>query len=174
MSSASRKAGKLTVRELCLLSLMAALMFAAQLALSGFANIHVTAPLIIVCCAVFAWKALYAVFLFVMLEALVWGLGLWVISYMYLWPLLAFAAILMHKNDSPLVWAVLAAVHGLAFGAGCAVPYLFIGGWEMAFSYWVSGIPFDLIHCAGNFILTLVLYRPLKNVMLRALGTKAA
>ena len=169
MRSASRKAGKLTTRELCLLSLMGALMFASQLAMSGLANIHIIAPIIIICCAVFAWKAMYAVILFVLLEALVWGLGLWVISYIYMWPALAVAAILMHRNDSALVWAVLAAVHGLLFGAGCAIPYLFIGGFEMAFSYWVSGIPFDLVHCAGNFVLTLVLYRPMKNVMQKAL-----
>lgn len=169
MSSASRKAGKLSTRELCILSLMGALMFASQLAMAGLANIHIIAPFIIVCCAVFAWKAMYAVLLFVMLEALVWGLGLWVISYIYMWPLLAVVAILIHKNESALVWAVLAAVHGLLFGAGCAIPYLFIGGWEMAFSYWISGIPFDLLHCGGNFVLTLILYKPLKRVMERAL-----
>ena len=169
MNLHSRKAGKLSTRELCILSLMGALMFASQLVMSGLANVHIIAPLIIVCCAVFAWKAMYAVILFVLLEALVWGLGLWVISYFYLWPALALAAIVMHKNDSALVWAVVAAVHGLLFGAGCAIPYLFIGGWEMAFSYWLSGIPFDLVHCAGNFVLTLVLYKPLKRTIERAI-----
>ena len=169
MNLHSRKAGKLSTRELCILSLMGALMFASQLVMSGLANVHIIAPLIIVCCAVFAWKAMYAVILFVLLEALVWGLGLWVISYFYLWPALALAAIVMHKNDSALIWAVLAAVHGLLFGAGCAIPYFFIGGFEMAFSYWVSGIPFDLVHCAGNFVLTLAVYRPLKNVLFKVL-----
>lgn len=171
MSSASKRAGKLSVRELCVLSLMGALMFATQLAMSGLANIHIIAPLIIVCCAFFGWKALYSIFVFVMMEALVWGLGLWVISHMYLWPALALAAILMRRNESPLIWAVLAGIHGLLFGAGCAIPYLFIGGWEMAFSYWISGIPFDLLHCGGNFVLTLILYSPLKRGMERAMKT---
>lgn len=145
-------------------------MFAFQLIMAGLANIHVTAVLIIVCCMVFSWKALYAVFLFVMLEALVWGLGVWTVSYMYMWPALALAALVMRKNSSLVVWAVLAAVHGLLFGVGCALPYLFIGGWEMAFSYWLSGIPFDLVHCAGNFVLTLILLRPLEKIMERALA----
>ena len=105
-----------------------------------------------------------------LLEVLVWGLGIWVISHMYLWPALALAAIVMRRCDQPLVWAVLADIHGLLFGAGCAIPYLFIGGWEMAFSYWLSGIPFDLVHCLGNFVLTLILYRPLKKVFSRALS----
>lgn len=152
------------------MSLLGALMFVTQLAMSALPNIHIVAPLIIVCCVFFSWRAMYAVFVFVMLEALVWGLGLWVISHMYLWPTLAVAAILMRRCDEPLLWAVLSGVHGLFFGAGCAIPYLFIGGWEMAFSYWLSGIPFDLVHCLGNFVLTLVLYSPLKKVLSRAMN----
>ena len=168
----SRKAGKLQLRELCLLSLMGALMFASQVAMSALANVHIVALLIILCCVVFSWKALYAVFVFVLLEVLVWGLGMWTVSYLYLWPLLALAAIGLRNNDSALLWAVLAAIHGLLFGAGCAIPYLLIGGWEMAFSYWISGIPFDLVHGGSNFVLTLVLYRPLKRIMLLGLGIR--
>jgi energy-coupling factor transport system substrate-specific component len=35
----------------------------------------------------------------------------------------------------------------------------------MALSYWISGLSFDLVHCAGNFVLTLVLFKPLYTVM---------
>ena len=34
----------------------------------------------------------------------------------------------------------------------------------MAFSYWISGIPFDLMHCAGNFAIALVLFKPLRKL----------
>ena len=74
------------------------------------------------------------------------------------------------ENDSALIWAVAAALHGLCFGALCAIPYFFAGGPAMAFSYWVSGVPFDLAHCAGNFVLTLVLYKPLMAGMRKALS----
>ena len=86
---------------------------------------------------------------------------------------LAIAAVLLRKNDSALIWAVLAGVFGLCFGALCSIPYLFIGGWAMALSYWVSGITFDLIHCAGNFVFTLTLYKPLYKVMEKILGKPA-
>ena len=33
----------------------------------------------------------------------------------------------------------------------------FIGGTQSAFGMWVSGIPYDLIHCVANFIICLVL-----------------
>lgn len=167
MSSRSRPAGKTGVRDICILALMGALMFALQVALASIPNVHLTAPLIILTACFFGWRAMYSVFIFVLLEGLMYGFGIWWVSYLYAWPLLAAAAVLMRKNDSAFVWAVAAALHGLGFGALCAIPYLIAGGPAMAFSYWVSGVPFDLIHCAGNFTVTFVLYRPLSSVMKR-------
>ncbi|MBE6949140.1 MAG: hypothetical protein E7456_04775 [Ruminococcaceae bacterium] len=163
-------AGKLNVRELCILSLMGGLMLAAQVVMSALPNIHITAIFIILTAVTFGWKALYSVAVFILLEGLIWGFGTWWFSYWYAWPALTAAAVIMRNNDSSLIWAVVAAVHGICFGALCSVPYLFIGGWEMAVSYWISGIPFDLAHCAGNFVLTLILFKPLKKVMYLAMG----
>lgn len=70
----------------------------------------------------------------------------------------------MRKTIPPYLGGV-AGLFGLCFGALCSIPYIFIGGWAMAFSYWISGLPFDLVHCAGNFVLTLVLYKPLHRAM---------
>ena len=50
--------------------------------------------------------------------------------------------------------------YGLCFGALCALPYLAFGP-GAALANWVSGIPFDIAHCAGNFLTTLLLYTPL-------------
>lgn len=158
---------KLSLRELTLLSLMGAMMFALQLAMASLPNIHMTALLIILSAVFFGWKCLFSVAVFIMLEASVWGFSFWWLCYWYLWPLLAVPAVLMRQNRSAFLWAVLAATHGLCFGAFCSVPYLFIGGWEMAFSYWVSGLSFDLAHCAGNFVLTLVLFTPLYKTLAR-------
>ena len=158
------------LRELALLALMGALMFALQVAMASIPNVHLTALLIILTAIFFGWKCLFSVAVFVILEAFVWGFGLWWLCYWYLWPLLAIPAVLLRKNRSAFLWAVLAAIHGLTFGAFCSIPYLFIGGWELALSYWVSGLSFDLIHCGGNFVLTLVLFNPLYRVMDKLLG----
>ena len=32
-------------------------------------------------------------------------------------------------------------------------------------SYWVSGIPFDLMHCAGNFVIALILFEPVRKLV---------
>lgn len=154
---------KLSARDICALSLMGALMIGSKLALVSLPNIHLNAVLIIITSIFFGWKAMYSVAVYVMMEGLIFGFALWWICYLYAWPLLCAVCVLMRKNDDALIWAVVAGIHGLIFGALCSIPFLFIGGWSLAFSYWVSGITFDLIHCAGNFTLTLVLYRPLKN-----------
>lgn len=165
MRSPSQQVGKLTVLELCILSLMGGLMFALQVAMSSIPNVHVTAVLIIITAVTFGWKVMYSLSVFIILEGLFWGFGMWWFCYWYLWPVLAIAAILMRKNESSLIWAVVAAVHGICFGALCSIPYLFIGGPEMALSYWISGIPYDLAHCAGNFVFTLLLFAPLKKAI---------
>ncbi len=156
---------KLSARDVCVLALMAALMEGTKLALASLPNIHINAVLIILAAVFFGWKAMYTVGVYVMLEGIIFGFGIWWISYLYVWPLLCAVCVLMRRNDSALIWAVAAAIHGLIFGALCSLPYFFIGGWHMAFSYWVGGITFDLAHCAGNFVLTLALYRPLKRAM---------
>lgn len=140
-------------------------MFVTKAVMAALPNIHLNALLIILTVCAFGLKALYSIVVYIMLEGLVFGFGLWWLSYLYIWPIFAFAALAFRKNDSALVWAVIAAVFGLCFGALCSIPYFFMGGPEMAFSYWISGIPFDLSHCAGNFLITLVLYKPLSNIM---------
>lgn len=154
---------------MCLLAFMAALMVASQVALAALPNIHIVALLIIITALCFSWRALFSVAIFVLLEGLIYGFGIWWISYIYIWALLVPVVILFRKNDSAIFWAVIAGLHGLFFGALTAIPYLFIGGWEMAVSYWVAGIPFDLVHCAGNFTVTLILIKPLTKLTKRLL-----
>ena len=150
---------------MCFLALMGAFMVASQVALAALPNIHIVALLIIITTLCFSWRALFSVAIFVMLEGLIFGFGIWWISYIYIWALLVPVVILFRNNESAIIWAVIAGMHGLFFGALTAIPYLFIGGWNMAVSYWIAGIPFDLVHCAGNFVVTLVLIKPLTKLI---------
>jgi energy-coupling factor transport system substrate-specific component len=162
MSSPSKRdTERLGARDMADLGLMAALMAGTQLAMSWLPNIHLTAVLIVVTAVIFGWRAMYSVLVYAAIEGAMYGFGVWWIGYLYAWPLLCAAAVLMRRNTSPLLWAVLTGVFGLCFGALCALPYIFISGFPAAVSYWVSGIPFDLVHCAGNFVLTFFLVTPL-------------
>ena len=159
-------AGKLSVRELCILSLMAALIFGTKVALASIPNINLNAVLIILTVVFFGWKALYTVYVYVLLEGLVFGFTVWWVGYLYVWAILVVVAMLFRKNDSALLWAVIAGIFGLCFGLMMYVEWFAInGGWKGFFAMWVAGIPYDLTHCVGNFVSTLVLYRPLYRVM---------
>lgn len=153
--------------DIALMGMMVATLETAKYALSFLPNVELVTLLIILYTLCFGKKVLPAIGAFVLLEGCWYGFGLWWVMYLYAWPLLAGVTYLLRKKKSIWVFAVLAGAYGLMFGALCAVPYLFIGGPAAAFTWWVAGIPYDIIHCVSNFILCILLFRPLRNVMLR-------
>ena len=170
MKPRSQSAGNISARELCVLALMAALIFSAKVALASLPNINLNSVLLILSVVFFGWRALFTVYIYVLLEGLVFGFSVWWFGYLYVWDVLVVAAMLLRRNDSALLWAAVAGVFGLCFGPLMYLEYFAInGGWEMFFTMWVAGIPYDLTHCIGNFVFTLVLYRPLYAVMKRFL-----
>ncbi len=170
MNSRSQRAGKpLSARELCLLALMGALIFAAKFALAALPNVNLNTLLIILTVIFFGARAFYAVGVYVLLEGLVFGFTLWWFSYLYAWPVVTLVLLCFRKNDSTLVWAVLAGLVGLLFGPLMYILYFIVNGWHLVLSMWIAGIPYDLIHGVSNFVLTLALYRPLRRVMERYL-----
>ena len=143
---------------------LAAMLMAGQVALSFLPNIEqCTLFLILFTLAFSPSVALWSALVFVLLQGLLYGFGIWWVSWLYIWPLLILLTWLMRKNTSVLLWAVMAGAFGLSFGALCAIPYFITGGLYAGVSYWFAGIPFDLLHCAGNFTLTALLYAPLRK-----------
>lgn len=154
-----------SIVEMILFGMLAALTFALQVVMSPLPNIEPVSLLVMLFAVTFGWKALYPVYIFVVMEILYYGFNLWNIYYLYVWAILALATLLLRKNQSVLVFAVLAAVFGLLFGALCAIVDVFIGGVGYAAAKWVSGIPFDVTHCVGNFAIALVAFNPLRKLM---------
>ena len=159
------KSSKLTIREVVLFGVLGALMFALQVVMAGLPNIEPVSLLVMLFAVIFGWKSLYPVYVFVAMEILFYGISTWNIYYLYVWTILALAAIFLRKMEHPLAWAILSAVFGLCFGALCGIVDIFIGGWEYAIAKWISGIPFDLLHCGGNFAVALILWKPLRNLL---------
>ena len=147
--------------ELTVLALLGALMFAAKMAMAALPNIEPVSLLVLVYTAVFGKKALKPIFVYVLMEFLIWGLGLWNLNYLYVWLILFLLALAFRRMQSPWGWAILSGAFGLGFGLLCAPVYCITGGWAFGLSWWISGIPYDVLHCAGNFCLALALYRPL-------------
>lgn len=84
---------------------------------------------------------------------------------MYVWTILFFIAYLFRKREEALFWAVVSAVFGLSFGALCSIPYFIAGGFPSGMAYWISGIPFDILHGIGNFIVALLLFKPIHRIL---------
>ena len=162
--------GKLTIRQVALFAMLGALTFGLKVAMSYLPNIEPVSLLVMLFAVTFGWKCLYPVYVFVVMEVLFHGLGLWNFNYLYIWTVLAVAAISFRKMESSLGWAILSGAFGLAFGALCGIVDLFIGGFGYAAAKWISGIPFDLLHCGGNFAIAVVLWKPLRTLLDRLYG----
>lgn len=155
----------LTVKEICLFAVLGALTFGAKYVMSWLPNIEPVSLMVMLFAVVFGKKCLYPIYLYVAMEILFYGIQLWNINYLYIWAILALAAWLLRAMRSPLGWAILSGAFGLLFGALCAPVYLFTGGPGFALSWWASGVPYDLMHCAGNFVIALVLFMPLRALL---------
>lgn len=148
-------------------ALCAALMLTAQVALAGLANVELVSLLVMLFALKFGRTVLYSIYVFALVEGIIYGFHIWWITYLYIWTILAGLTRLFRKTETTLGWATLSGAFGLVFGALCAIPYLFVGGISAAVAYWAAGIPFDLAHCAGNFILCLLLWKPLHRALER-------
>ncbi len=153
------------LREWILFGILGAMIFALKLSMAALPNIEPVSLCILVFGAVFGYKALYPVFVYVAMEILCFGLGIWNVYYLYVWPMLAILGICLRGMKQPLAWALVSGVYGLLFGALCGIADAFIGGIGFAVAKWASGIPFDIAHCVGNFLMALVLFKPLRELL---------
>lgn len=168
----NRKA-KLTVKEITLIGMMIAVIEVCKVALSGLPNIELTTFWIIMFTLFFKNRILLVIPAFILIEGTMYGVGLWWIMYLYAWPLLALITYLFRKQESIWFWSFLSGIFGLMFGFLCSFPYMAIGaadggirnGLYAAFTWWVAGIPWDIVHGVGNFVLMIILYTPVRSIM---------
>ena len=148
-----------------LFAVLGAMTFAAKYVMSGLPNIEPVSLMVMLFGAIFGRRALWPIGVYVAMEVLFYGLGIWNVMYLYIWPLLGLLTWFLRKMEHPLGWALLSGGFGLMFGALCAPVDMAMGGLEYAIAKWISGIPFDIAHCAGNFVIALVMFRPMRRLM---------
>lgn len=156
---------KITTKEIALIGMIIAVLEATKLALSAIPNVEITTLLIILFSLYFGKKIILAIPAFILIEGCIYGFGNWWAMYTYIWPALSLTTLLFKNQKSVWFWSIFSACWGLFFGALCSLTYLFIGGPSTAFSWWIAGIPFDIIHCISNFILCFILFRPLSKAL---------
>lgn len=149
------------------MGLLSAILLLGQIIMAPLPNIEPVTLLLIIYTLVYGKKVFYIIYTFALLEGVIYGFGIWWVNYLYVWPILACLVLLLQKNESVILWSVLAGAYGLCFGALCAIPYAVSGGIGAGIAYWIEGIPFDVMHCVGNIVITLVLFRPVYAVIFR-------
>lgn len=157
----------LKTRELVLAAMLSALLIAAKQVMSFLPNFEPVTLLLILYTLHFPRLTPLVIYVFVGVQVCLYGFHLWVYMYLYVWILLYFAVRLLRPYGTYLLWIIVAAGYGMLFGLLCSPVYLFVGGWQMAVSWFVSGIGFDLLHGAGNAVLTAALFLPLDKLMTR-------
>lgn len=151
--------------------MIAAVMCITDLLMEALPNIHILAPIIIASTVVYRWKAVLAIYTYVLLIGFIQGIGLWWIPYLYVWTVLWAAVMLLPKNMpqriKPIVYIVVASLHGFLFGTLYAPAQALLFGFDFKQTLmWIAaGIPFDIIHGVANLfagLLTIPIIKVLK------------
>lgn len=153
------------IKDIAIIGMLCAVIVAAKEAISFLPNIELVTLLIIVTTLVMGKKALFVIYVFVLIEGFLYGFGLHFIYYLYVWLVLFIVTISLKKHTSPLLWAMVSAFYGFTYGSLCSITHFIIGGPASGFAFIVSGIPFDIVHGVANFIIALALFKPLYYIM---------
>lgn len=168
----------LKIREITVFAMLSAVMFASKVVMEGIPNVHLLGTLVVAFTLTYRAKALFPIYGYVFVNGIWEGFSPfgW-LPELYLWLILWGAVMLLPKKIpaliAPIIYMLISALHGLSFGVFYAPVYaLFSGmGWDRVWLWVAAGLPFDLIHGIGNFVLgTLIL--PI-SMLLKKLDKKA-
>lgn len=148
---------KLNIKEIAVFGMLGALMYISKMVMEFLPNMHLLAALTVAYTLVYRKKALYPIYVFVLLTGLLNGFNTWWIPYLYIWTVLWGATMLlpqkMPQKLAPIVYMVLCSLHGFLYGVLYApAQALFFGlDWQGTLAWIASGLPFDVIHGVSNF-----------------------
>ena len=145
--------------------MLGALTFGAKVAMAALPNIEPVSLMVMLFAVVFGWKGLYPVYLYVLLEILLYGINFWNVNYLYIWLILFVGAYAMRKLKNPLWFEMLGGVFGMAFGLLCSPVYMAIGGFSYGIRWWLTGLVFDVPHAIGNAVIAALLFAPMRKLL---------
>ena len=161
---------KQLVRDTVVFAMLGAIMFCSKLVMELLPNIHLIGALTMIYTLVYRKKALYPIYIFVILTGLYGGFGLWWIPYLYIWTILWAVTMLLPKNLSykagAIIYPVVCSLHGLLYGTLYAPAQALMFGLDFdgLIAWIIAGIPFDLLHAGGNLIAGLLII-PLSKLL---------
>lgn len=149
---------KLNIKEIAVFGMLGAMMFASKMLMEFLPNIHLLGVFTIATTVVYRQKALYPIYIYVLLNGLIAGFNVWWVPYLYIWTILWGATMLLPKSlpqkAKPFIYMGLCGLHGFLYGILYApAQALFFGlSFDAAIAWIVAGFPFDAIHGVSNII----------------------
>ena len=156
---APNRAGmRLTIREMAVFGMLGAVMFASKMLMELLPNIHLLGVLTVAYTVVYRKKALYPIYIYVLINGIFCGFAAWWAAYLYVWTILWGMVMLLPQSlpekIKPLIYMAVCAVHGFLFGTLCAPAQALLFGlnFEGTLAWIAAGLPFDFIHGVSNFL----------------------
>ena len=162
---------KLKLKEAVIFGMLGAVMYASKLLTELLPNIHLIGVFIVAITVVYRKKALYPIYVFIMLTGLLNGFGMWWVPYLYIWAVLWGAVMLLPKSlppkAAPIIYAIVCSLHGFLYGIiyAPAQAIMYNLSFDGMVAWIVAGLPYDAIHGVSNFIGGLVLIVPLTTIL---------
>lgn len=167
-----RGKGGLSIREMAVYAMFGVLMFTSKLLLEALPNVHLLGMFTMLLTLVYRTRALYPIYTYVLLNGAYAGFASWWLPYLYIWTVLWGVTMLlprnMPKSAAAVVYPLVCALHGLAFGTLYAPAQAIIYGlsWDGMLAWIVAGLPWDAVHALGNFAVGMLIL-PLSALLKR-------
>ncbi len=148
---------KLTIREMTVFGMLGAVMYVSKVLMEFAPNVHLLGVFTIAITAVYRKKALYPIYVYVLLNGIFAGFASWWLPYLYLWTVLWGVTMLlpekMPKKIQPIVYMTVNACHGFLFGTLYAPAQAFLYGLSLkgTIAWIMAGLPWDFLHGVSNF-----------------------
>ena len=148
---------KLTIKEMTMFAMLGALMYISKMIMEFAPNVHLLGVFTIAYTVVYRKKALYPIYIYVILNGIFGGFAPWWLPYLYVWTILWGVVMLlpkkMPKKIAPVVYMVICAAHGFLFGTLYAPMQAILYGLDFkgTMAWIIAGLPWDFIHGVSNF-----------------------
>lgn len=138
-------------------AMLGALMYISKMIMEFAPNVHLLGVFTIAYTVVYRKKALYPIYIYVILNGIFGGFAPWWLPYLYVWTILWGVVMLlpkkMPKKIAPVVYMVICAAHGFLFGTLYAPVQAILYGLDFkgTLAWIIAGLPWDFIHGVSNF-----------------------
>ena len=170
-----RNRSAIQIWEHAVFAMLGAVMFCSKIIMEFLPNIHLLGMLTMTYTIVFRKKALIPIYVYVMLNGLYAGFNIWWIPYIYIWTILWAVTMLLPRNMPKklkrVLYPIICGLHGVAFGTLYAPAQAIMFGLDFGqtVAWIIAGLPFDIIHGVGNFIVGLLIL-PLSELLERVIS----